>query len=836
MKLSLRFTLCLLALGNFAFAQTTASLLPLELEVPSEKMASFSDYELVTLAVDDLLVARPAASGATTISFRLATASATLPFRLEAFDLRGPDHQLKTAGSGKQSKILPRNPVGQFRGRLQTPTGGTALFTLDDNFVIGSWKDGDDRYNLEPLWRFWPEAPRDAYVMYTDNDTQDLPNACGVENVDGLVASQDADRMMGGCLEVEIALASDFEMYQAFNSNAASLENFILNGLANVQTNYDDEFDDELTFVVVATFIVTSNAEDPWTNSTDGADELLPDFGIWGNNGGFGNVSYDVASLWTNRDLDGPAIGWGFVGAVCANNRYNILQSFTNNASRLRVLWAHELGHNFGSNHDDGNGDIMAPSVNGAITWSQQSQNAINGYYQDENCLATCPNPDPPLAGASTPFSDVCENSLVTFFDESTGFIATRNWQFPGGTPATSTAVAPTVTYPGPGVYTATLSVGNDFGNDQVDVVIRVSDETVEGATVLLYETFDGESADYIIQNPDGANTWEINAVEGNLGEMAAAVNNYDNNLPGEIDRLIFPDIDLSEVANATLLMEYAYRRYSNTLEDELRIIVNTSMGPTTVFVGNENGSGNFATGDDLEDRFFPKESGDWCFEGPQCIEVDLSSFSNQGPIQIVIENENGYGNFMYVDNLLVFGNCSAGTLPVEWLSFTAEASNKTSAQLNWSVNQDEAHAGFTVQRADAAAPGAWSDLGWVPAQPLTNAAADYAFTDPTAVPGTTYQYRLRQEDLDGTTDLSPIRTVAFGDAVNAFVQPNPTTGLLTLTIPGNSAAYQLYDAAGRVVLSGGITSQRAELNLSVLPAGVYVLRVAEEVIRVVKR
>ena len=113
---------------------------------------------------------------------------------------------------------------------------------------------------------------------------------------------------------------------------------------------------------------------------------------------------------------------------------------------------------------------------------------------------------------------------------------------------------------------------------------------------------------------------------------------------------------------------------------------------------------------------------------------------------------------------------------------------------------------------------------------------ADYSFVDRTATSGATYAYRLQQTDVDGATDFSPVRTVTFDDVSGTVVQPNPTSDALRILTTGEEREYLLYDASGRVVLRGNILNRRADANLTGLPAGIYALRVGEEVVRVVKR
>ena len=161
-------------------------------------------------------------------------------------------------------------------------------------------------------------------------------------------------------------------------------------------------------------------------------------------------------------------------------------------------------------------------------------------------------------------------------------------------------------------------------------------------------------------------------------------------------------------------------------------------------------------------------------------------------------------------------------SLPVNWLSFSARAVGKT-VRLDWSTTDETDNAGFVVQRSPDG--NLWTDLGHrPPANPAADGAAHYDLTDDQPLPGTSY-YRVRQEDLDGTTDHSPVRTVTFNDGV-ASVYPNPTTGLLTLTTTERQRV-ELIAADGRRVRQFMHPGSAATVDLSGLRAGVYWLRLS---------
>jgi PKD repeat protein len=103
--------------------------------------------------------------------------------------------------------------------------------------------------------------------------------------------------------------------------------------------------------------------------------------------------------------------------------------------------------------------------------------------------------------GAQTPEADfiandvtVNEGDIVTFTDLSTNNPTSWMWTFEGGTPATSTEAAPTVTYAEAGTYSVTLTTGNAAGNDLVtktgyilvEEALGLAENTL-GNTVKLY-------------------------------------------------------------------------------------------------------------------------------------------------------------------------------------------------------------------------------------------------------------------------------------------------------------------------------------------------------------
>ncbi|MGB3801535.1 MAG: PKD domain-containing protein, partial [Lewinella sp.] len=114
-----------------------------------------------------------------------------------------------------------------------------------------------------------------------------------------------------------------------------------------------------------------------------------------------------------------------------------------------------------------------------------------------------------------------CPGLVISPFDLSQGSYSSRRWDFPGGTPETSTAEKPTVTYTTPGVYTATLTLlGNTVGGDTTTTLqVTVFDAPVaafdyaitDGTVTLTNKSLDATSFDWTFG--DGGSSTEENPV-----------------------------------------------------------------------------------------------------------------------------------------------------------------------------------------------------------------------------------------------------------------------------------------------------------------------------------
>ncbi len=601
---------------------------------------------------------------------------------LEPNQIKADNYRLTIANEMGTFQGFSSPDIHTFGG-LVVGTDYDVRLTIMEDFLYGYIETGDDAIFIEPLRYFIDGVAQNLFVAYPASAVKEhAPKSCAVNEMHKRGKhlqnhkEQNAQRMVGNCYELEIAYANDLLMFNAYGS-VAGVEAHNTAVLNNVQGNYDDEFSDEIQFLIVEIFVPTTAAQDPFTSSTN-PNTLLDDFTSWGPSGF--SATHDIGALWTNRNLDGGTIGLAWVGTVCSGFRYHIMEDFSSSAAFLRVLHAHEMGHNFSFSHDGSGGFIMSPTVNSSTIWSTQSQNQFDSYITTidppNGCLVVCPPPVPPVALFSPDNNVVCQGSFVTFYDQSQNSPTSWSWNMPGATPSTSTEKSPTVQYNSLGSYNVTLTVTNANGSNSITLTGVVNVVPAGGTDVFFYEGFESGAGQFTVENPDNSTTWSNTSVDGTReGTKAMFVDNYDYNAAGQEDALVSPVLDFTGRSNTELIVEYAYKRYDNQYKDSLKVLISTNGGSTytTIFADTENGSGNFATGPQSTTEFFPSANTDWCFAttyGPGCLTVDLSAYDGLSNIKVKIVNKTGYGNNMFVDNIRFSSSCVVINPPVA--AFTA--------------------------------------------------------------------------------------------------------------------------------------------------------------------
>ena len=165
------------------------------------------------------------------------------------------------------------------------------------------------------------------------------------------------------------------------------------------------------------------------------------------------------------------------------------------------------------------------------------------------------------------------------------------------------------------------------------------------------------------------------------------------------------------------------------------------------------------------------------------------------------------------------------GPLPVTLSSFVVQAAG-LGATIRWTTATELDNAYFVVERSYDAV--AFSPVSQVAGKGNTSTGYAYQATDPGVAqqPNYTVYYRLRQVDTDGTITYSPVRVLRFAEnLVDAQLAPNPTSGTITLQLPVTGTQCLIYTTTGRLLQTQYTNDTTPVLDVSSLPAGLYMLQ-----------
>ncbi len=174
-----------------------------------------------------------------------------------------------------------------------------------------------------------------------------------------------------------------------------------------------------------------------------------------------------------------------------------------------------------------------------------------------------------------------------------------------------------------------------------------------------------------------------------------------------------------------------------------------------------------------------------------------------------LIEYDGSYGmhNAKFAISVLskTVRSINGGFIPVELMSFAAKTSG-SSVILNWETATETNNKGFAVERN---INGTWNQIAFVNGKGTSTVQNSYTYTDNlvNVKANGSVSYRLKQVDLDGTTEYSKVVFVNINNMPREFSldqnYPNPfnpsTSIKFTVPVSGN-VKVAVYNAMGKLV------------------------------------
>ena len=266
---------------------------------------------------------------------------------------------------------------------------------------------------------------------------------------------------------------------------------------------------------------------------------------------------------------------------------------------------------------------------------------------------------NPPYTAFTADRKISCGDQPVQFFDNSVNNPQTWQWQF---SPATVTYLngthqnspSPLVLFNETGTYKVMLFTANSYGNDLLE---REGFITIDnGYPIPFVEDFESPifpPQAWTLDNPDDYITWTDIVIPNLNGILStsAVLNNYSYNVENEQDALKSITLDLTDSEEPFLRFDVAYTAYDNFYKDQLMVSVAVNCSDEYNHIIFDKTGLDLATANLQTNGWAPDSEEDWRTEI-----VDLKDFVGQ-TISLKFTNVSGYGNNLYLDNIIVYEN-----------------------------------------------------------------------------------------------------------------------------------------------------------------------------------
>lgn len=390
---------------GIANAQTPVQIDP---EVVRSSSRQFADHQFIHVPHD------PGA----TFQIDMVLDGRAVTAELVEHSIRGEQfHLFIVDGTGAKREVVPPS-ARTYRGRFPDGGGEIAASVLADGLHAVILMPGGTFRIVEPSKSHGLAERSGMYNVFRSELRMPDGGRCGVVHAGpqsqhaSATPSRAFATVPGTILRAaDIAFDADVEFFLA---NGSSVEATLLD-IEAVMNLVAFVYEQQLGITYEITTVVVRTAEpDPYT-STDNAmllNEMRDEWNI-----SWTDVHRDIAHLMTGKDMDNGVIGFAHIGVMCdvcsGSLGYGYSESrFSPLISERACLTSHELGHNWGADHCNGEADcgIMCNPIRqcpgGCGTFGATAQaNIIQGADQAD-CLSSNAGP------IQLPFCETFENGF----------------------------------------------------------------------------------------------------------------------------------------------------------------------------------------------------------------------------------------------------------------------------------------------------------------------------------------------------------------------------------------------------------------------------------------
>ncbi|MFK8036655.1 MAG: M43 family zinc metalloprotease [Crocinitomicaceae bacterium] len=287
--------------------------------------------------------------------------------------------------------------------------------------------------------------------------------------------------------------------------------------------------------------------------------------------------------------------------------------------------------------------------------------NLINNF----NLIATGVDLPAPLCEAEFISSEqvICTGEAINFADMSFHSVTSRSWTFTGGSPASSSDSAVSVTYSTAGSYEVSIDVSDGAGNIVKSLSNYITVFPSTGSNLPIAEGFETiqfpDYSTFLSTSSNGLSDWNITPNVGSSSSKSVFYNNYANGIQGAEVSFESSTIDLGSATQADdiiLSFDFAYRKKESNNNEELRVYISKDCGESWSL--RKSIFGNNLSSQTDTSPFLPS-SNDW--QSTSVTNISSSYLVSNFRYKFVFESDEG--NNIYIDNINIFPEAQLGLL-----------------------------------------------------------------------------------------------------------------------------------------------------------------------------